>query len=1477
MRKLSFLMALAVIFTTFATMFVVVPTAAADTPATPDSVTAISGYPLYTYANDEAAVADGAIGRFTTEGGNGYAKTWADVGANAKSCGSTMFWLLKDFNLDSNSRIKFDLGGSGRSLVIDGSLGQARTGEMAGKNFEIKTSERAFQYSGDASRANTAATLTWQNVTFSTDSHANSLMQSDHGLTMILGEGFVLNDPCTANNQWSIVVGATTKLIVNSGATINSNAGRGILPNGSGATVEINGGTINAARCIQTNAAGANITIKEGSILNCTEYYAMTLKHTGCTVIVEGGTFNLSSKSCYGAVMVENTGCTVTVKGGTVNFASGATQAARAAVCAIKTTTITVENVTVKGDGAVVSLVSSGTNYPDNSTATIKNATAPRAVYLDGGMGITVNVLGGTYTATTGNIVKWSNTRSSGRKDSVADNAVTAGNVNISGGTFITSDGARAFYIHQGLYGENKNFTVTGGTFIQNGNVEELYINASTNDEGVATSWNDPTAGYIVFTAGTNKINGGKFYIYSEATTLATTGSHFISFGGASTTIGDTAKFYGGANAGHIVVASTTLDATYGYCNITETIAKSVLDDGTGAPESVAASGTGYTLYQYASDAEAVADGAFGRFTLEGGNGYAKDWASVGAAATTCGADTLYIIKDMTLSGSSQRASFDLGGSGRKLTIDGSLGQRRTDENAGKNFTLTTNERLYHSDNKTRTSADVATLTWQNINLTSTSTSASMFQANSGITVIFGEGCVVDHSALSSAEAWSVVAGNYTKFIIKDGASFTSGGAVFLLNGAGNKAECVVEGGVVSGSYLAQTNGGGGVMTVTGGVTDATKAILNARHTDTTLDIQGGVITSITIAVNSNNKNSAGDYIYVSNAAPTITISGGNVTCSGTFVIDGKYDFSGSTIDGSLTISGGTINHKSTLTVSGSFEMSDGEFVGNTGGRAIDLYASTFTMTGGTITGKRPIQITKAGATMNISGGEITGTDIYILALKLATTLTISGGTIKSTSTSTNYGIVMIEGSGCEVNITGGNFDLSSASGKNNAVVCAYAADAIISLSGDVIADTDYAVVMHDGDTSTVANVVVNITGGNYKSAVKVGKGDNHTITISGGTFDGVAINMTSGVGHNVTITGGTFTSSSATLINWTATTKGSSVQSYMNIYGGSFNATGANRVINLSLSGDGPGKNLNIYGGTFSSNYTEALAWGNGTTTGGAIYISAGNVSIYSGKFYLYDGNGQLATAGYHINAWAGGNGTKVYGGSYNGGVMAVYNTSPVYTNSSLSGYSVNENACLGLGNYITETNKGASIRTALDDMGIRFQSYISADMVTLANKYKEAGEDVIFGTLIIPEDYLTKTNGIFTVDALGAAGLNYAEVAAVNGLIEDGNGGYTVRAALVDVMPANMTRKFTAIGFVKIGDVYVYANERSEGRSIDYVAKAALADVKTTADATYKTKVTNYYVSNGDGTFTFTEGTAYSKYNVAAITAIKECVVVG
>ena len=525
--------------------------------------------------------------------------------------------------------------------------------------------------------------------------------------------------------------------------------------------------------------------------------------------------------------------------------------------------------------------------------------------------------------------------------------------------------------------------------------------------------------------------------------------------------------------------------------------------------------------------------------------------------------------------------------------------------------------------------------------------------------------------------------------------------------------------------------------------------------------------------------------------------------------------------------------------------------------------------------------VTNAGAAFDyVSGDVVVNGGTYTCNNMLAklwssgnTTFTINGGTFTGCSNSSNA-VFRVETGNNTINIHGGTFNI------------------------------DYAFVRMNNGTKC-SNNTVNITGGEFTvrtvnnlygffidktSGTDVSTGN--TYNISGGKFE---MNCNNGrffvfnAGQNITlnIDGGDFVAAK----NVFSIMKSPNLQ--INVNGGTFTSLGEKDEVLWQNTGD-ISKVVNINGGTFNScqktiDTTDTTISGSGYSVYGIMY-STSNCPVYinGGTFNLYSGavGGAYSDNGVHILTTGSGN-FVIRGGVFNGGKYVNITGSKKFSEASKIPMPTLEegqtNTCYDIS---IKTTAGASIRTNTDTSGIRFQGSIGKHAIDYMTTYFANGKNVYCGVAIVPEDYLTATNGVFTYEALTAAGLEWATTNASNGKITKADGSSTINIALTGIKEGNYNRNFVAIAYVyadndgnqKVsdGDTVFYAGKTSDARSVSETAKAALADVKNTSTGDYCTEITSgyYYVKNSDGTYAQTEITnaVYSRFTLTQLEALKK-----
>ena len=244
-----------------------------------------------------------------------------------------------------------------------------------------------------------------------------------------------------------------------------------------------------------------------------------------------------------------------------------------------------------------------------------------------------------------------------------------------------------------------------------------------------------------------------------------------------------------------------------------------------------------------------------------------------------------------------------------------------------------------------------------------------------------------------------------------------------------------------------------------------------------------------------------------------------------------------------------------------------------------------------------------------------------------------------------------------------------------------------------------------------------------------------------------------------------------------------------LNVYGGYFNYTSAENSGGSPIR-SGTGSEVGhvyIYGGTFASKGIGASFHGMNAVSELVIY---GAVNSIGGQAFVKNVN-TTATGGTQDKAFP--EGDEFYNGS-------------IYMND------------------------GAGVRIFPNSNGLRFVGIITGAALTTIEKYADAGS-ISFGTLISPADIVAKAPA-FTMDAMDRAGLKYVDIPAENGLIERADGGYYIRAALINIHEENLDREFAAVSYVKYTvdghEVIQYAlyREHKNARNIQQVARLALKD---------------------------------------------------
>ncbi|MBQ9773269.1 MAG: SGNH/GDSL hydrolase family protein [Clostridia bacterium] len=171
-----------------------------------------------------------------------------------------------------------------------------------------------------------------------------------------------------------------------------------------------------------------------------------------------------------------------------------------------------------------------------------------------------------------------------------------------------------------------------------------------------------------------------------------------------------------------------------------------------------------------------------------------------------------------------------------------------------------------------------------------------------------------------------------------------------------------------------------------------------------------------------------------------------------------------------------------------------------------------------------------------------------------------------------------------------------------------------------------------------------------------------------------------------------------------------------------------------------------------------------------------------------------------------------------------------------------------------IVTTEQKSSIRHTAPT-GLRFATLVNEDMLDeLHALIGDALLGVAFGTLIVPEDYLTDGTE-FTVEALEAAGKKYLNVEATHGAyfkVDDDASTTHFVGSIVNILDGNETRPFAGIGYVK-------ATLMTGAEYYFYSPVAYVTDVQQTAQKVLDTTdISGYTTASKKAIEAFAAGTS-------------------
>jgi hypothetical protein len=363
-------------------------------------------------------------------------------------------------------------------------------------------------------------TVTWQASLAGTPSSSYSLININGGSgTFLVSSGSIENTgtgraitnssastirisgTVKANGGYAIYNSSSGNITVSSG-TVSATSGYAIYNYSSTGNITVSGGTVSATSgtaIYNSNSSTGNITVSGGtvstSITNGNSiYYAIYNGQSSSNITVSSGTVKSENSTA-----IYNSG-TLSVSGGTVSATSGyaiynntngtTTISGNAKITSAGPYNGTIYNrngVTLNINGGTVENTATSTSSNgNNDIVAIDNEVAMNNVYLS-----TINVSGGTVSATSGN-------------------AIYGGTVNISGGTVRTSGNSKS-----AVYNYSGSVKITGGTV------------SATQSNGYGV-WNGSSA---TLTLGNNPAITGRIYTYPEKLSVITTAPDIFNSG----------------------------------------------------------------------------------------------------------------------------------------------------------------------------------------------------------------------------------------------------------------------------------------------------------------------------------------------------------------------------------------------------------------------------------------------------------------------------------------------------------------------------------------------------------------------------------------------------------------------------------------------------------------------------------------------------------------------------------------------------------------------------------------------------------------------------------------------------------------------------------------------------------------------------------------------------------------------------------
>ncbi len=485
-----------------------------------------------------------------------------------------------------------------------------------------------------------------------------------------------------------------------------------------------------------------------------------------------------------------------------------------------------------------------------------------------------------------------------------------------------------------------------------------------------------------------------------------------------------------------------------------------------------------------------------------------------------------------------------------------------------------------------------------------------------------------------------------------------------------------------------------------------------------------------------------------------------------------------------------------------------------------------FTFSGGEYTltcgSTNLFEIAQTGIEFTIENGNYVGTGsgsfIAVTATGTNAKIEIQDGTFTNTAGNGHWiGLIVQLNSDCQLTIQNGTF----LTGTTRSFA---AADDNDRTNLSVVVNGG-SFINHFGRFFNVSGINLTVNGGSFKITdadwntrplIQINSG---TLNITGGSFvvpatdegnkGAIASFMVYGDTSRVNISGGRFRNDTNSIFSLNGA-------SSITIYDGYFDSLVAPQntiMMNNSSS-------LTVYGGVFASRYSP-------------IYLNSASTTcnLYGGHFLAMNSNKGIAASGsgavnrvhYQVSCRA------VVGDITNDNKVEYTPISPIDGAETVYTTSLKK---------IPALLNGASVRLVPDSSGLRFSSVISQEIIEYAEAQKDSETMVSYGTVIAPTDYLSDLYS-FTMNALESNGKIYLNIEAKNGIVDNQDGSKTINAAIVDILPGNISRSFSAVSYVKyVKDgisVYIYSNydNTNNSRSIRQVAQAAIDSGDYSSDA--------------------------------------------